>query len=172
MGLNPSLRLTGFALMLGLAVFVVYRGWQAAPAQPRPAAAMPASAEAVEVAPNVFIEGHGLLGDDCRIVESDEAAAAAAFVFALEGGPLERARCMQIKNIQPFLDGRVGRVTLMSNGDYRVAVGGMRYVITDALDSMFHTLWRVHGRISRQTEQPLVVDLRYTAGSAIRPATL
>ena len=192
MALRLPLHLAAFILALGLVVFAVYHGWRTPPGADDEITVIGARAERVidaaavrrqgangavigleKAAPRALIKGRGLLGADCRVSALDGRPPAGVVVFELEGGGPGLPRpstCRRINKILPLLDERVGSVTVLSNGDYRLYIGRAQYVIAEASRSTLDKMWRAHDRLQRQTEQPFALDLRYTSGSALRAA--
>ena len=177
MGISLPLRLTGFVVLLCFTVFIVGHGWSFRAGAEYEAALNAGSSSADNArpapktgVPTALIKGHGLLDANCRVVDDAERVIEGMPVFDIESGVVDEETCRQIRAIQPFLRPQVTTVTVLSNGDYRVRVGAMRYVIADASAKTFDRMWRVHRQLARQTGASFIADLRYTSGLAVRTA--
>lgn len=122
-----------------------------------------------EINPTALISGHGFLSEDCRVIAYEKSLASNIHVFELDQVEINKNSCQQIMAIHPYLNEQIRSVSLISNGDYRLKLDGVEYVISDDFEYMFDRVWRVHRRLkARHLNESLIVDLRYRSGSAIR----
>ncbi len=121
-----------------------------------------------EIVPKALIRGHGFLASNCMVINYQGMNFENVYLFELKDIGLNKSTCQKIIKIQPYLTNEIKLVTLLSNGDYRLVIDDVQYVISDDFDKMFARVWRTHhGLWRRGLSDPLIVDLRYSSGGAV-----
>ncbi len=122
-----------------------------------------------EIVPKVLIRGHGFLSSDCMIIGYKDTNFENVHFFDLEKSDLNEFICQQVIQIQPYLTSEIKLITLLSNGDYRLIINDIIYVINNDLDKMFTKVWSIHHGLRRKgLVSSLIVDLRYLSGFTIK----
>ena len=119
-----------------------------------------------EIAPIAFVKGYGYLLADCQMIEH-QAVRFPIPTFELQQTNLDELSCHHIQQILPYLEPTIAHVIVMSNHDIRIPIDRVEYVLGKELDRGFGKLKLLQNKLQSHNK-PLLVDLRYTTGMALR----
>jgi len=125
-----------------------------------------------EVSPLAILNNNKLITGDCKIFEfSKDVPSDRLMGFFVDTGMDEEYMCEKINTIIPYIDSlEVGKVSILSNGNYRITVNETDYLIAGAnVPEEINRMLTISGMLESGDYGRAVVDLRYSSGGAIQP---